>query len=213
MHKVGAVILAAGYSKRQNGFKPLLPLGDKTVLEHCLHHFKARGLRDIVVVLGHRAEELSPLVKASGAKTVLNPDYDQGMFSSVQVGVASLPTSSQAFFVLPVDIPLVRYLTIDCLVQAFKRKNKADVIVPTFQNKTGHPPLIRDNLRTAILEHDGTQGLRGVLNKSKIANVEVPDRHILLDIDTPEQYQKAQMLWERYSLPSPEEAEILLKCE
>jgi len=111
---IGALILSAGRSTRQRGFKPLLPIGHRTVLEHCLHLFSRleTGPCQTVVVLGHRAEDLRPVVSGLGAIPVHNPDFDLGMFSSVQVGSAALSPSVQAFFVLPVDIPLVRPLTI-----------------------------------------------------------------------------------------------------
>jgi len=208
--QLGAVILSAGRSTRQNGFKPALPIGPHTALIHCLNLFSAAGLNHIAVVLGHRGSELLPVVRAAGALPVMNPDYETGMFSSVQAGVAALSADVRAFFVLPVDIPLVRRVTIEVLFHALAADRDADVLVPAFKGRTGHPPLIRDRLCEAIACHDGSRGLRGVLDKASVAQVRVPDRHVLVDIDTPEQYEKAKALWRRQGIPNPEEAEILL---
>lgn len=208
--QIGAVILSAGRSTRQNGFKPALPIGPHTVLVHCLNLFSAAGLDKIAVVLGHRGSELLPDVRAAGALPVMNPDYEKGMFSSVQAGVAALPADVRAFFVLPVDIPLVRRVTIEVLCRGLAGDPNADVLVPVFQGRTGHPPLIRDRLCEAIACHDGSRGLRGVLDKASVSQVTVPDRHVLVDIDTPEQYEKAKDLWQRQGIPNPEEAEVLL---
>ena len=212
---IGALILSAGRSTRQRGFKPLLTIGHRTVLEHCLHMFQEldAGACETVVVLGHRADDLRPVVRDHEGIPVVNPDYDQGMFSSVQTGAAALSPSVQAFFVLPVDIPLVRHLTISCLLQAMAENHTAQAFVPFFASRTGHPPLIRAGLRPAIASHDGSQGLRGVLNSAKVEMVEVPDRHILVDIDTPEHYRHALDLWQRRDIPSPGEAEALLERE
>ncbi len=212
---IGALVLSAGRSTRQRGFKPLLPIGRRTVLEHCLHLFSKleTGPCQTVTVLGHRAEDLRPVVRGFGAIPVLNPDHDLGMFSSVQAGAAALSPSVQAFFVLPVDIPLVRPLTISCLLQAMAENSIAQAFVPCFAGRTGHPPLLRSGLRQAIAAHDGSQGLRGVLAAARVEQVEVPDRHILVDIDTPEQYRQALDLWQRRDIPSPDEAEALLDRE
>jgi len=209
---IGALILSAGRSTRQRGFKPLLPIGHRTVLEHCLHLFSRleTGPCQTVVVLGHRAEDLRPVVSGLGAIPVHNPDFDLGMFSSVQVGSAALSPSVQAFFVLPVDIPLVRPLTISCLLQALSENHTAQAFVPCFAGRSGHPPLLRAGLRQAIAAHDGSQGLRGVLEAARVEQVEVPDRHILVDIDTPQQYRQALDLLQSRDIPSPDEAEALL---
>ena len=201
---VSAVILAAGRSSRQQGFKPLLPIGDQTVLEHCLDLFQGQeaGPIQALVVLGHRAEQLLPLVKQHGARPVLNPDPDQGMFSSVQAGAAALDASIQAFFVLPVDIPLVRPLTVSALLQAMSERHDPQAFIPSFAGRSGHPPLLRSSLIPAIMAYGGSRGLRGVLESAWVETVDVPDRHILVDIDTPEQYRQALDLWQhRDTLP------------
>jgi len=214
-HRLGAVILAAGRSRRQKGFKPLLPLGQSSVLDCCLNLFQQAGITGPrkVVVLGHRSEELRPLVIAAGATPVVNADYDRGMFSSVQAGVNALPASINAFFVLPVDIPLVRHLTIQLLSQALSDHDQAQVLLPNCADRTGHPPLLRAGLRAAIADHDGSRGLRGVLDRAACVQIPVPDEGMLVDIDRPEDYQRAVELWHRASLPSPTEAEVLLDLQ
>ena len=213
IRKIGAVILAAGRSTRQKGFKPLLPIGPQTVIEHCIRLFAGNGVSHIKVVLGHRADELRPVVAAAGGYPVINPDYDQGMFSSVMAGVAALPADIAGFFVLPVDIPLVRPITLEILQALFHKDPDHDVFLPEFAGRTGHPPILREHLRGDIAGHNGEKGLRGVLEKRAATRVPVPDRHILEDIDTPEQYRKALDLWQRRGTPAPEEAKILLERE
>ncbi len=208
--QIGAVILSAGRSTRQKGFKPALSIGEDTALAHCLNLFQCAGFEKVAVVLGHRGSELSSIVRAGGAEPVMNPDYERGMFCSVQVGVAALPADIRAFFILPVDIPLVRKITIEMLFRQLAIVPEADALVPVFKHRNGHPPLIRERLREPIACHDGTRGLRSVLEKASVSRVRVPDRHVLVDIDTPEQYEEAKILWQRHGILTPEEAEILL---
>ena len=56
MNDVAAILLAAGQSRRMGAFKPILPFGQKTVIESCLDYL--REIKDVVVVLGHRADEV-----------------------------------------------------------------------------------------------------------------------------------------------------------
>ena len=211
--KIGALILSAGRSSRQSGFKPILPIGPMTVLEHCIRLFTESGIGAVQVVLGHRAEELLPIIEKTGAHPVINQEYDRGMFSSVQIGLAALPADIAGFFVLPVDIPLVRPITLEILVDCFSRNPNTEAFLPGFAGRTGHPPLLRENLRRDIAAYDGGKGLRGVLERCGTTVVSVPDRHILEDMDTPEQYIKIVDFWQRRDIPTPDEAEILLLRE
>lgn len=71
---VTAVVLAAGYSSRMGEFKPLLPLGEVTVLERVVTLFHDAGISDVRVVTGHREADLKPRLERLGARAVANPD-------------------------------------------------------------------------------------------------------------------------------------------
>ena len=114
-----ALVLSAGFSERMGGFKPLMKLGEMTVLERAIGLFQAAGVSRIHVVVGHRAAEVIPLIESRGARSILNARYAEDMFSSVAAGAASLVEETDAFFVLPVDIPLVRPASIRDLLRAF----------------------------------------------------------------------------------------------
>ncbi|AEB08792.1 nucleotidyltransferase family protein [Desulfobacca acetoxidans] len=105
---IAALILAGGYSSRLGGFKPLLPLGQSTFLGEAIPRFHTSGVEDIRVVTGHWSTELEPILNKLGVKIVFNPNHDAGMFTSVRAGVRSLEDWITAFFLLTVDIPLVK---------------------------------------------------------------------------------------------------------
>ena len=134
---IEAVILAAGYSSRMNCFKPLLRLGGETLLAHCTATFHREQIR-ASVVSGHRADEVADEAARLGLFCLHNPDYDQGMFSSVRHAVARL-ADIDAFFLLPVDVPLIYPATIAALIARFDGRT---VLIPTFGGKKGHPPLV-----------------------------------------------------------------------
>jgi molybdenum cofactor cytidylyltransferase len=211
---ISALVLAAGYSSRMKRFKPLLQLGQTTVLERCVRLFNDAGVQDIRVVIGHRADELKPLLDRLGVRWVVNRDFDEGMFSSVRAGVEDLKPSCHAFFLLPVDIPLVRRTTVLDLLAA-RETHKADIFYPTFLGRRGHPPLIAATCRSALLSWEGDGGLRAFLDQhtpeDRNADVPVADEHVLLDMDTPQDYGDFAERLSDYDVPSVPECLTVLR--
>jgi CTP:molybdopterin cytidylyltransferase MocA len=205
-----AVILAAGLSSRQKGFKPFLPLGDRTVLERAVATFQDQGVTEIAVVTGHRGEETDEAAKRLGVRPVHNPDFASGMFSSVLAGMRAVPEKIRGIFMLPVDIPLVRATTIVEIRAAFERC-RPEGVLPCFRGEPGHPPLLSGSLRPLILNWSGRGGLGGLLETRDLHRLEVADKHILMDMDTPEQYRDMQTALERYDILSPAEADLLMR--
>lgn len=208
---IAALVLAGGYSSRAQAFKPLLPLGKATIVEQVINNFRRADIHDITVVVGHRADELIPALAPLQVKYVYNAHYDEGMFSSVIAGSQSLRKETEAFFLLPVDMPLVKSHTVRLLYRAFNR-TKADVIYPVFQGRRGHPPLIAAKCIPEIFAGEGTAGLRPILQRheARACAVEVLDEGILLDADTPEDYRNIIEHYESRYVPSPAECEAIV---
>ncbi len=186
--RYAAVVLAGGLSTRMKRFKPLLPLGKATVTDHVIDTFLSTGVA-VFLVVGYRGDEITARIKPRDIITVYNPDYKRGMFSSIQAGVRRLPPGYKAFFVLPVDIPLVKPATIRRLI-AVSEEKPGRIIYPTFEGKRGHPPLIPAGLAGDILAWQKSGGLKAVLKSQENLAREVPvaDSFILFDIDTPADY-------------------------
>jgi len=192
-----AIILAAGYSSRMGAFKPLLPFGGTTVLVRAIELFHGAGIPDIRVVVGYRSEQLLPLLKQQPVRTLLNERFQEGMFSSVVTAAKSLEGTNGAFFLLPVDIPLVRRETIERMIQSYRNGTKG-ILHPAFRGERGHPPLISASYCSRILSWHGDGGLKALLmlHENDTAIVESDDPGVLLDMDTPEDYERL-----RESLP------------
>ncbi len=188
-----ALILSAGYSRRMGQFKPMLSLQGQTVLARCVQSFRQAGMNEITVVVGHRQKETVETCALLGVRWTYNPIYSQGMYSSVQVGVSALPAETDAFFLLPVDIALIRPWTIQQTAECYQ-KHCPLLVYPTFQGQRGHPPLISFHLKEAIAAHDGQGGLRHLLQNHDQEALEVStfDRNILLDMDHPEDFAQAE---------------------
>ena len=231
--KPAVLVLAAGMASRMGAAKALLSLpslpegGRCSALRGLVSLYRSLGVENVVIVSGFHAEIVEAEALALGLTAVRNPDPQRGMFSSVQTGVAALLERGfdGQFFVQPVDVPLVRPLTIRALLDAVGQE-EADhaaalavsgkaapmsVLVPTFDGQEGHPPLIPMALAPHILAHQGQNGLRGALEGAPLRHVPVADALILEDMDTPDDYARLRVLArERHTL-SPVEAECLLR--
>ncbi len=208
---IAVIILSAGFSKRMGGFKPLLPLGDKTALERTICLFQRAEIAHLQVVTGHRSDELQFLLQQLNIHGTLNENYREGMFSSIQCAIRALPEHIDAFFLQPVDMPLVRDNTLPQLLRARKESGRG-IIHPLFFGKRGHPPLISTRYRETILNGDGNGGLKALLlpYEEDILEIEVADEHTILDMDTPADYDYLCHRWRNYQFPSPRECAHLM---
>jgi molybdenum cofactor cytidylyltransferase len=206
---IAALILAAGYSARLGAFKPLLPLGGATIIEEVVQRFRTAGIEDIRVVTGHRAEELTPVLDNLEVREIFNPDFHQGMLASVRAGVRSLEPGVTAFFLQPVDVPLVKPRTVTCLLHRYRR-GEARIVYPCFQGLRGHPPLIS---RTCVadLPLDWEGGFGAFLSRydGEALDLEVIDEAVLLDCDTPEDYCRLLSQKSREDLPTGMECQAI----
>ena len=208
---VTAIILAAGYSSRMGAFKALLPFGDSTVIERAIALFRGAGIDDVRVVVGHRSDELLPLLERMKVRPLLNVHYQEGMFSSVVTAVESLEGENGAFFLLPVDIPLVRRATVELMLQSYRNGDKG-ILYPACHGQAGHPPLISAAYRDAILSWNGDGGLNGLLaqHAADSALIETGDEGILLDMDTPEAYKRLRDSLHKETIPTRQVCEQIL---
>lgn len=179
---VQSVILAAGLSSRVGQNKMLLPLNGKTVIEHCLGAFSAVCTK-IIVVTGHEDDRIrASLTQYSNVNCIYNPDYEQGMFSSVKAGMKHVDSSR--FFITPGDYPLIKSDTLHSLVQT-----RAKLVLPVYHGANGHPILLDQTLIPLILE-SGFSSLRQCLNHLPVqkCGVAVNDIGVVTDLDTMDSY-------------------------
>lgn len=223
MPRTAAVLLAAGLSSRLGEFKPLVRLGDETLLERAAQLLRQADVADILVVAGHRAPETLAEAERLGIRAVTNPEYATGMFSSVLAGlraVAEFKARPDALFILPVDIPLVRPHTLLLLLERFAACREAlpahppAVLHPVFRGQRGHPPLLHARHLPELLAWGGENGLRGGLDalEQRHGAVEVPvaDENILFDVDDQPALAEARRRLARRGIPTPQEALALL---
>ena len=188
--KIAIVILAAGLSKRMGVFKPLLPVGGKPAAARCADAAKAAGVNEIIVVTGHRRDEINAALCAeiNNARLIHNDRYLSGMFSSVYAGVSSLSDDMDGFFLLPADCAAVSQKDLETLTNEFAKSGMSAVVRPRFGDRRGHPPLIPADFAQGLLAYGGADGLKGFLRTLPTVEVEMGTPGVLLDMDTPEDY-------------------------
>jgi len=209
--RLAAIVLAAGYSSRMAEFKPLLPLAGITALERCIDLFRVAGIAEVIAVLGHRAEELQPLVERAGGRCVFNPHFELGMFSSISAGSRALSSGVEAAFVLPADIPLVRPHSIRQMASVFFTRRDS-IVYPVFEGRRGHPPLIKHKILNEAAE-DGAKGpLFDLLarHENEAINLLVADHGIHMDMDTRVEYDALCVMADRRDIPTRAECEAIL---
>lgn len=208
-----AVIVAAGLSKRMGTFKPLLPYRGGTLLNAAVSCFSRAGIENVYAVLGHRADEAMSALNGTGAKTVINAGVTAGgMLESVKLGIAALNPDIEAFFLMPGDMPALRHITAIEMMRSFSGE---PVIYPSFEGQRGHPPLISRECFGHILAYEGENGLLGALSAYEASSkiIEFPDRGIVLDADTPEDYFRLTQYAETADIPDENTCLWLLKMQ
>ena len=208
---IAAIILAAGYSSRMGRLKPLLPLGKGSVIEYVAGSFRAEGIQDILVVLGHRSKDIIPELEKNRLAWKVNRQYAQGMLISIKKGIETLAGGTDAFFIMPVDIPLVRPSTLRNVLDLHEA-HPEKILYPSFQGQKGHPPLIPSRCIDAILQYEGPGGLQRCLEAWDRDSLEVAvaDQGVLVDMDTPDDYAVILERSKNLDVPSMQEALALL---
>ena len=189
MNDIAAIILAAGRSRRMGKFKPLLPFGDKTVIESCTDNFRTAEVEEIVIVLGHRAEEVRAELKSASVTFVTNPNPDSEMSASIALGVGALSQRPRAVLITPADCPAVPTPVIQTLWRRWHAGNK--LIQPEFGGKGGHPVLVDLSYRHELINLNRQMGLRGLFEKHRadVLRLPVDSPFVARDIDTWEDYR------------------------
>ena len=189
MSQVAAILLAAGQSRRMGAFKPLLPFGNKTVIECCIDYLQEGGAETIVVVLGHRADEIRKRLAERQVSFAVNPDPSSEMGASIAAGVVELPESCQATLIALSDHPAVPAAVVSKVIETWE--NGTRLVIPTWKNRGGHPVLVDLSFKSELLNLSSHGGLRALFeaHKNAVERVPVDSPFIARDMDTWDDYR------------------------
>ena len=187
--RIGAVLLAAGQSRRMGGPNKLLAEIDGVpMVARVAQRLLASRARPIIAVLGNRADEVDQALGKLPVERVPNPDFADGLSTSLRRGIAALPLDLDGALICLGDMPLVTGRHIDRLIAAFNPLEGRAIIVPTRRGKRGNPVLWAKHFFPEMTQIAGDVGARHLIGEHAelVAEVEMDDDAILVDIDTPE---------------------------
>lgn len=188
---VAAVILAAGGSTRFGAPKQLLPWQGRPLIAHVADMAWMAGLSPVVVVVGAEADRVAPALAGRDALVLRNYRWQEGMSTSLSLGVAALPSTVEASIFLPVDQPLVDARFLRSLV-AYWKQHAAGIVVPVgCEGRRGTPVLFARRFFAELAQLSGDVGGRVLFAQypGDLVTMPVADPDLLIDVDTPAAYE------------------------
>ncbi|TDI62780.1 MAG: 4-diphosphocytidyl-2C-methyl-D-erythritol kinase [Alphaproteobacteria bacterium] len=188
-HKLATIVLAAGKSSRMGGANKLLAeFSGKSMIAHTLQQVIGADIGPTIVVTGRDATDIKAAIDGTGATITHNPDYENGMASSLRTGINALPADIDGALICLGDMPLVTADQMKALAAAFDPVEGRGICVPTHQGKWGNPVLWSATYFDEIRAISGDKGARDLLHHhgDRVFEVAMDDATILQDFDTPE---------------------------
>ena len=186
---IAGVVPCAGASARMDKPKALLSIQGRTFVQAVVDVLRAGGCRPVLSIVPD-APVITEAARATGAQVLTNPHPGEGPITSMRLALAELADSVEGVIYLAVDHPCVRAETVAALL-ASARSTDAELVIPTYEGQRGHPSFFRKSLFGELADPTLDGGARTVVHKylDTALLVEVPDPGILLDIDTPAEYE------------------------
>lgn len=173
--------------------KLLLPYKGKSVIAHVVESVLASDVHKVHVVVGHEQERVRKALQTYSVSFVENPDYEQGMGTSIRAGVQHAEEDAAGYMICLSDLPLITPDEYSCLAHAFLAQHKENayaITVPRFKGQRGNPVTLSSVYRPSMLSHQGIMGCRGIVKQhpEHVRFVEMSTDHVLRDVDTPEAF-------------------------
>jgi molybdenum cofactor cytidylyltransferase len=196
---IAAILLAAGESRISNSGR----LGRGAIVAQTLENYLASMADECILVLGYEADRLREAIRlpqAERGKTVrmvVNPDYRQGLLSSIQCGLRVLSDECRAFLIALGDQPLIKAEVINRVIQAYL-EGGFGIVVPVYRGLRGHPVLFDVKYKSELLELRGQRARRILERHSQdVLEVEIHTASVISDIDGEGDYL---LQWRRFSI-------------
>lgn len=188
-------MLAAGEALRMGGRpKALLERDGVPLVRRTAQALLAAGVRDIVVVLGHRAGDVAPALAGLPVRLQVHAGYAVGQVSSLRAGLAALPGGLDAVIVALADQPLLEACDVVALVDVFATRGAAAAVVPWVRGERGNPVIFEAAVREEVLAGDSNFGVRQWLDAhaGRVARFETDNVRYREDVDVPEDIERIE---------------------
>jgi molybdenum cofactor cytidylyltransferase len=198
--RIAAVVLAAGRSTRMGAVNKLIAeIGGKPLVRIAAEHALASRASPVIVVTGHERERVEAALNGLPVRVVHNPDYAEGLGTSLKAGIAAVPESADGAIICLGDMPQVNAALIDKLITALNPERGALVVVPSIAGRRGNPVVWSRRFFNDLMAISGDIGARHLIGSYAEAVVEVPVEGdaVLIDVDTPESFSAVKAEIER----------------
>ena len=193
LENTAGIILAAGGSSRFGQPKQLLPWKGQPLIRHVAQAAIRAGLQPVVVVLGSFADEIKLAIKDLPLRIVVNIDWAMGMSSSIKTGLHALPKNTGAALFLQADQPQITSKLIESLVETHQ-SSLYPIIAPQIHGQRGNPVIFDVSTFPELLMLEGDVGGRALFQRYPPHFFKWDGENLLLDIDTPDDYQKLLLI-------------------
>jgi molybdenum cofactor cytidylyltransferase len=186
---IACIVLAAGRSTRMGAANKLTAdVGGKPMVRCAAEAALASGASPVLVVTGHQGDEVRAALAGLDLSFVHNPDYAEGLSTSLKAGIRALPEDVLGALVLLGDMPRIQTSHLARLITVFNEHGGQAIVVPTHAGKRGNPVLWPRALFAEMLQLDGVAGARRLfsVHADRIRGVDLGTDTIFLDIDTPD---------------------------
>ncbi len=193
--KISAIVLAAGRSTRMGPENKLLKTIDGApMVRQCVENLLVGRIDQVTVVTGYEREAVEAALREFPVSFVHNPDFCDGLSTSLKAGIAEQSDSTDAALVALGDMPLITPALIGKLISAFDPEEGRGICVPTFEGKRGNPVLWGADYFPAMAGLSGDTGAKHLLAEfsEAVCEVEAPERSVLQDFDTPEAFDELE---------------------
>ena len=180
---VYAIILAAGASRRMGKPKQLLEWQNQSLLEHAIQYARSLLNDRVIVLLGAHAESIQTSVNLDSVTVIVNPDWQEGVASSIRTGVQALPVTAAAALILLCDQPLISPAHIQPILTGWQNE-PTRLVASQYKNSIGVPALFPAEFFRPLLELKGDQGAKRLLLEFGDRVLKIPLPEAELDIDT-----------------------------
>nr|WP_319512594.1 nucleotidyltransferase family protein [uncultured Draconibacterium sp.] len=194
MNNIPILLLAAGASSRMGKPKPLLPWEGKRLIEHQVNMLLSTG-NPVVVVLGNQSESIIPIIQGLPVEFTINESWEQGMGTSIATGVrfiSQLYPDCKGVMITLIDQPLITSDHLNTLVTKFEPNNQQIIVSQANSGWQGVPVLFDRFYFDELARLNGKQGAKTIFWNYKEQVISVPCGEILVDMDTPKEYDKLQ---------------------
>lgn len=193
---ITAILLAAGESRRMGEpNKLLLPFRGRPFIAHIADQLLHSAADEVLVVTGHERAAVEQALAELPLRTVHNPEYVQGMTTTIRAGVQAAAPETGGYMICLSDLPFIEASDYTELIRSFQQFQSSEpkvIVRPVYEQQPGNPVLFSASFRDEILSHEKMEGCRGLIKMHRdcVRLVPMLNDHTLRDIDTPEDYER-----------------------